>query len=60
MDVPEQDAVEDDGDEDDEKDGEEDGLVVEHADGLGGGADFGEPVELPHRGLVLVLVVGGG
>jgi len=48
VDVPDQDALEDDGDEDDEEDGEEDGLVVEHRDGLGGCPDFGEPVELAH------------
>lgn len=50
MDVPQQDALQDDGDEDDDEDGEEDGLVVEDGDGLGGGADAAEPVELAHFG----------
>jgi len=49
VDIPERHALQDDGDQDDEEDGEEDGLVVEHPDGLGCGADAAEPVELPHR-----------
>lgn len=48
MDVPDEDALEDDSDENDEKDGEEDGLVVEDGDGFWRGANAGEPIELTH------------
>lgn len=41
-------ALRQEGDDDDEEDGEEVGLVVEDGDGLIGGADFLEPVELTH------------
>lgn len=45
VDVPDEDALEDEADEDDEEDREEDGLVVERHDGLLGGADGAEPFE---------------
>lgn len=48
MDGIEHAALHQEGDDDDEEDGEEVGLVVEDGDGLVGGADFLEPVELAH------------
>lgn len=48
MDVPDQQHLQADADQDDDEDGEEHGLVVEHGDGLGAGADLGEPGELAH------------
>lgn len=61
MDVPQQHDLEDDGNEDDDEDSEEDGLVVEDGDGLRGGADAAEPVELTHfRRRVEGCEVNGG
>ncbi|KAL6790023.1 hypothetical protein J3E68DRAFT_413043 [Trichoderma sp. SZMC 28012] len=48
VDEPEQAGLGDQDDEDDDEGGEEVGLVVEDGDGLVGGADFLEPVELTH------------
>ena len=50
MDVPDEDALKGDGDEDDNENVEEDGLIVEDGDCLGGSPNLGEPVELTHVG----------
>lgn len=47
-DVPVQHELQNECDKDDKEDSEEDGLVVEDGDGLIGGADGREPVELTH------------
>ncbi|WDK09860.1 hypothetical protein CGRA01v4_01138 [Colletotrichum graminicola] len=46
--VPEQDALKDDGEKGNQEDGEENGLIVQYGDGLGRGANGSEPVELTH------------
>lgn len=56
VDIPDEDALEDNGDEDDKEDGEEDRLIVEDSDSLVSGADGGEPVELTHWGCCVVVV----
>lgn len=48
VDEPQEAGLGDQDDEDDDEGGEEVGLVVEDGDGLVGGADFLEPVELTH------------
>lgn len=48
VDEPQKAGLGDQDDEDDDEGGEEVGLVVEDGDGLVGGADFLEPVELAH------------
>lgn len=55
VDIPNEDTLEDNGDEDDEEDGEEDRLIVEDSDSLVRGADGGEPVELTHWGCCVVV-----
>lgn len=55
MDVPEEDALQDEDDKDDDENGEQVGLVVQDTDGLRRGADAAEPVELTH---CVVCVVG--
>lgn len=55
MDVPEEDALQDEDDKDDDENGEQVGLVVQDTDGLRRGADTAEPVELTH---CVVCVVG--
>lgn len=45
MDVPDEDTLENEADEDDKEDCKEDGLVVERHDGLLSGADGAEPLE---------------
>lgn len=52
MDEPQEAGLGDQDDEDDDEGGEEVGLVVEDGDGLVGGADFLEPVELAHFVLI--------
>jgi hypothetical protein len=56
VDVPQQGALESEADDDENQDGEELGLVVEDGDGLVGGADALEPVELTHGGGLEVCV----
>lgn len=51
MDEPEEAGLGEEDDDDDDEGGEEVGLVVEDGDGLVGGADFLEPVELAHFSL---------
>lgn len=46
MNIPDEQALQDDGEQHDDEDGEQHGLVVEDVDGLGGGPDLGEPAEL--------------
>ena len=59
MDVPNECALQADGNEDDDQDGEQYGLVVEHGDGLRRGTNLGEKVELTHDVVcVVVLEVG--
>ncbi|KAK2001278.1 hypothetical protein LX36DRAFT_361817 [Colletotrichum falcatum] len=46
--VPEENALEDDGEKDNQEDGEKNGLIVQDGDGLGRGANGSEPVKLTH------------
>ncbi|KAK1987857.1 hypothetical protein LZ30DRAFT_116154 [Colletotrichum cereale] len=46
--VPEEDALQNDAQKDDQEDGEEHGLIIQDGDGLGRGANGSEPVELTH------------
>lgn len=48
VDVPDEDDLKNDGDEDDEQNGEENGLIVEDGDGLRGRPNTAKPVELTH------------
>ena len=48
VDVPDEEALEDHGDENDDEDGEENWLVIEDCDGLGRRTNAGKPVELAH------------
>lgn len=48
MDIPEEDALQDEDDKDDDENGEQVGLVVQDTDGLRRGADGAEPLELTH------------
>lgn len=48
MDVPDEDALKDENEENHDEDSEEVGLVVQDVDGLLRRADLGEPVELTH------------
>lgn len=57
MDVPDEKALEDHGDEDDDEDGEENWLIIEDCDGLGRRTNAGKPVELTHFwSLVIALL----
>lgn len=54
VDVPDEDALQDEDEEHDDENGEQVRLIVEDGDGLRGGADFTEPIELSHGWSVVV------